>query len=134
MPIDPADDPQFSLLEAGTAADEDARPAPDAKYSSFVAFVDESGDRGMQTLDPAYPIFLLSFCVFYKRYYSEKVFPALHKFKFNHFGHDLVVLHEHEIRKEKGAFKFSGRAAKERFLKELRSDRTKQFHPDQLRG
>ena len=38
--------------------------------------------------------------MFYKRHYSEKVVPALQKFKFNHFGHDHVVLHENEIRKE----------------------------------
>lgn len=39
--------------------------------------------------------------------------------KFNYFGHDLVVLHEHEIRKEKGAFKFASRAAKQEFLGQL---------------
>jgi hypothetical protein len=44
--------------------------------------------------------------VFYKRHYSERVMPALHKFKFNHFGQNWVVLHEHEIRKEKGDFRF----------------------------
>jgi hypothetical protein len=62
---------------------------------------------------------VLAFCVFYKRHYSEKVVPALHKFKFNHFGHDLVVLHEHEIRKERGSFKFSNRQHKHDFLSEL---------------
>lgn len=73
----------------------------------------------MQTLDPAYPVFVLSFCVFYKKHYSEKVVPALHQFKFDHFGHDLVVLHEHEIRKEKGDFKFAHRAAKGQFIERL---------------
>lgn len=43
----------------------------------------------------------------------------MHKFKFNHFGHDLVVLHEHEIRKERGSFKFSNRQHKHDFLSEL---------------
>jgi hypothetical protein len=47
------------------------------------------------------------------------VVPALHKLKFNHFGHDLVVLHEHEIRKEKGAFKFANRTEKEGFISQL---------------
>jgi hypothetical protein len=46
--------------------------------------------------------------------------PALHKFKFNHFGHDLVVLHEHEIRKEKGDFRFFvNREHKQQFISEL---------------
>jgi hypothetical protein len=76
----------------------------------------------MQTLDAHYPVFALAFCVFYKRHYSEKVVPALHKFKFNHFGHDLVVLHEHEIRKEKGDFRFfANRQHKQRFITELTS-------------
>jgi hypothetical protein len=65
-------------------------------------------------------VFVLAFCVFYKRHYSERVVPALHKFKFNHFGHDLVVLHEHEIRKEKGDFRFfTNRQHKQQFIAEL---------------
>jgi len=47
---------------------------------------------------------VLAFCVFHKRHYSEKIVPALEKFKFNHFGHDQIVLHENEIRKGKGVF------------------------------
>jgi len=105
----------------------DDRPSPDAgetaypgRYSNFVVYVDESGDHGMQTLDANYPVFVLAFCVFHKRHYSEKVVPALHKFKFKHFGHDLVVLHEHEIRKEKGEFRFFvNRQHKQQFIAEL---------------
>lgn len=90
------------------------------KFGNFVIYVDESGDHGMQTLDANYPIFVLAFCVFHKRYYSEKLVPALHRFKFSHFGHDLVVLHEHDIRKEKGAFRFFiNRQHKQQFLTEL---------------
>ncbi|CAJ0732922.1 DUF3800 domain-containing protein [Ralstonia pickettii] len=114
---------QFSLFEAEppAAAEEGVGAAnpPQGRFSNFVVYVDESGDHGLQTLDPNYPVFVLAFCVFYKRHYSEKVVPALHKLKFNHFGHDLVVLHEHEIRKEKGAFKFANRQHKQQFLSEL---------------
>lgn len=92
---------------------------PTDKFSNFVVYVDESGDHGMQSLDPNYPLFVLAFCVFYKRHYAEKVSPALQKFKFKHFGHDLVVLHETEIRKETGAFHFQNRARKQDFLDEL---------------
>lgn len=91
------------------------------KFSNFVVYVDESGDHGMETVDGNYPVFVLAFCVFHKRHYSEKVVPALQKFKFNHFGHDLAVLHEHEIRKEKGDFKFQTRRQKQDFLLELTS-------------
>jgi hypothetical protein len=44
--------------------------------------------------------------VFHKRHYSEKILPAVEKLKFNYFGHSSVVLHEHEIRKQKGEFAF----------------------------
>ncbi len=54
-----------------------------------------------------------------KRHYSEKRVPALQKFKFNHFGHDHVVLHENEIREEKGVFKFVNEQHRNQFLNEL---------------
>ena len=92
---------------------------PFSQFSDFIVYVDESGDHGMQTLDPHYPIFVLAFCVFYKRHYSEVVVPSLHQMKFRHFGHDSVVLHEHEIRKEKGDFRFANRQHKLRFIEEL---------------
>lgn len=114
---------QFSLFEnEGVSADshvESIKPR-EGKYSNYVDYVDESGDHGMQNTDTNYPIFVLAFCVFHKRYYSEKVVPALQKFKFNHFGHDLIVLHEHEIRKEKGCFTlFQGHQQRTDFLEEL---------------
>jgi hypothetical protein len=113
---------QFSLFENEDAVAVEAAMSkpPTGKFSNFVVYVDESGDHGMQTLDPNYPVFVLSFCIFHKRYYCETVVPALEKFKFNHFGHDLVVLHEHEIRKEKGIFNFFlSREHKHEFLNEL---------------
>lgn len=74
----------------------------------------------MQTVDDQYPLFVLAFCVFHKRHYSEQVVSALEKFKFNYFGHDQVILHENEIRKEKGAFTiFRNREQKFQFLDEL---------------
>lgn len=87
-----------------------------AAFSDLVVYVDESGDHGLRNLDPNYPVFVLAFCVFYKRHYCERVVPALHRFKFDHFGHDLVVLHEHDIRKEQGAFRFASRLHKQAFL------------------
>lgn len=102
-------------------------PAPEEKavaqpFSKFIVYVDESGDHGMQTIDPQFPVFVLAFCVFHKGHYSEKVVSALEKFKFRHFGHDQIVLHESEIRKEKGSFRtFPTREHKNRFLGELTS-------------
>lgn len=112
---------QFSLFEVEAESSTQGSPSelPSGKFSNFIVYVDESGDHGMQTVDQNYPVFVLSFCVFYKRHYAEKVVPALEKFKFNYFGHDLVLLHEHEIRKETGQFLFQSREHKVRFIDQL---------------
>ena len=115
---------QFSLFE-----NEESIQLPnltesvvDSPYSSYIVYVDESGDHALQTIDPQYPVFVLAFCVFHKRHYSEKIVSALEKFKFNHFGHDHVILHEHDIRKEKGFFTFfKNREHKSSFITELAS-------------
>lgn len=73
-------------------------------FNDYVVFVDESGDHGMVSIDPDYPMFVLAFCLFEKNRYAECVVPAVLKFKFKHFGHDQVILHEHDIRKAKGPF------------------------------
>ncbi len=73
-------------------------------FSDFVVYVDESGDHGLKTMDNTYPMFVLAFCVFNKQQYANDITPKLQEFKFRYFGHDMVVLHEHEIRKPKGPF------------------------------
>lgn len=115
---------QFSLFESEDQAPQDAKQEQlsSSPFSNYIVYVDESGDHSLQNIDENYPVFVLAFCVFHKRYYSEKVVPALEKFKFNHFGHDHVVLHEHEIRKEKGFFTFfRDREHKSAFITELTS-------------
>ncbi|UUE99924.1 DUF3800 domain-containing protein [Xanthomonas hortorum pv. pelargonii] len=32
-----------------------------AQYSNYIVYVDESGDHGLETLDPNYPVFVLAF-------------------------------------------------------------------------
>jgi hypothetical protein len=73
-------------------------------FSDYVVYVDESGDHGLKSMDKTYPMFVLAFCVFQKREYATVITPKLQEFKFRYFGHDMVVLHEHEIRKPKGPF------------------------------
>lgn len=90
------------------------------EYSDFMVYVDESGDHSLQSIDPNYPIFVLAFCIFYKKHYLSYVVPTVQQLKFDHFGHDMVVLHEHEIRKEKGVFNvFTSREQKHLFLDQL---------------
>ncbi|MBX8516216.1 DUF3800 domain-containing protein [Pseudomonas cichorii] len=116
---------QFCLFEneaPEAAKTEEENPvAPSGRFSNYIVYVDESGDHNLQTVDPHYPMFVLAFCVFHKRYYCETVIPALQKFKFNHMGHDLIGLHELDIRKEKGMFSslFVSRQHKHHFLNEL---------------
>jgi hypothetical protein len=98
---------------------EAAPMVPGRQHSNYVVYVDESGDHGLESIDPQYPVFVLAFCVFQKAYYVSHVVPALESFKFKHFGHDVVVLHETDIRKERGSFRFSSRPHKEAFLDEL---------------
>jgi hypothetical protein len=73
-------------------------------FSDYIVYVDESGDHSLTSIDPQYPVFALSFCVVRKDEYATSVVPAMQAFKFKYWGHDAVVLHEHEIRKSKNDF------------------------------
>lgn len=106
-----------SRLDGQGEASNPTRPAQ--QFSNYICYVDESGDHGLETVDPNYPLFVLAFCVFHKRHYVQAVAPAIEAFKFRHFGHDTVVLHENEIRKEKGDFRFNDRQHKHAFIDEL---------------
>jgi hypothetical protein len=74
-------------------------------FDDFIVFADESGDHGLISIDSHYPIFVIAFCIIKKKEYADLIVPELIKFKFNFFGHDNIILHEHDIRKAKGAFK-----------------------------
>jgi len=76
----------------------------DTKFSDYIIYVDESGDHSLEHVNPQYPLFVLAFCVFNKHVYLTQITPALQRFKFKYFGHDMIVLHEHEIRKAKNDF------------------------------
>lgn len=96
------------------------RDSAESAFGKYIVYVDESGDHSLQSIDQQYPVFTLAFCIFHKRHYSEVIVPAIEKFKFNHFGHDQVILHEHEIRKRVGIFNFSGdRVHQKHFMDEL---------------
>lgn len=76
------------------------------KFSDFIVFADESGDHGLVSIDPQFPMFALVFCVFEKKRYVEEIEPAFRHLKFKYFGHDAAVLHEREIRKQEPPFAF----------------------------
>lgn len=72
--------------------------------SDFIVYVDESGDHSLEKVNPVFPLFVLSLCIFRKDDFLSQVVPSIQRFKFKHFGHDLVILHEAEIRKQHGPF------------------------------
>lgn len=89
-------------------------------FSDYLVFVDESGDHGLDTIDPGYPMFVLAFCVMRKEDYVGLLTPAVQRFKMKHFGHDDVILHERDIRTDQGAFAFlKTKEKKQAFLDEL---------------
>lgn len=90
------------------------------EHSHYVIYVDESGDHSLTKIDPNFPVFTLAFCIFHKRHYVNKVIPLVNSFKFRHFGHDLIVLHEADIKKEREPFNiFRSDAEQQRFMSEL---------------
>ncbi len=74
-------------------------------FSDYIVYVDESGDHSMgESVDKAFPIFVLAFCIFKKSEYAKTIVPDMKDFKFKYFGHDIVNLHEREIRKAQKDF------------------------------
>jgi len=74
-------------------------------YGNYIVYVDESGDHSLTSIDSEYPLFVLTLTIFEKNSYSNQAVPLFKKLKFDYFGHDLVVLHENEIRRRKNEFK-----------------------------
>lgn len=71
----------------------------------YVVYVDESGNAEGVAPGHPFPLFLLALCVFEISKYVTNVVPKFQTLKFEFFGHDLVVLHEREIRRKSGDFK-----------------------------
>ena len=93
------------------------------QFSDYIVYVDESGDHGLRNIDPEFPVFCLAFCIIEKTEYYNKVVPALQELKFRYWGHDTVVLHEHDIRIQRGDFSFlrGDSATREVFMSEIES-------------
>ena len=67
-------------------------------------FIDESGDHGLRSIDHHYPVFVLCGVLVRKLDYAEQLGPRLCRLKMDFWGHDEIVLHEHDIRKPSGQF------------------------------
>lgn len=86
----------------------------------YIFYADESGDHSLVSVDSAYPLFVLTICGFKIVEYTQRTVPSFQRFKFRYFGHDMTVLHEHEIRKQAGEFAFlTDLTLRESFQKDL---------------
>lgn len=61
-------------------------------FSAFIAFVDERGDHPRLSTPADYPVFVLAFCILPAAASVQQVTSAVRGLKFEHFGHDLVIL------------------------------------------
>lgn len=83
-------------------------------------YIDESGDHGVDDRNSDYPLFVLVACCFETSDYVRHFLPSMIEFKLRHRGHELVVLHEREIRRPQGEFSFLLNASKRAaFLEDL---------------
>lgn len=90
------------------------------EWGDYIVYVDESGDHGLKSINPEYPIFVLACCIFKKDIYNTVVSPTFQQFKMNQWGHDIVVLHEREIHDKRNAFSFLfNREKYENFMQQL---------------
>lgn len=86
-------------------------------WSDYLVFVDESGDHGLEKIDPQYPVFVLLFCLVEKGTYASTLCTELQRFKYEFFGRDTVILHEYDIRKAYGPFSILQNASvRDRFM------------------
>jgi len=74
------------------------------QFSDYIVYVDESGDHSLRTINPDYPVFVLAFCLFEKKTYIEQIVPVVQQLKFQYFGHDMIILHEADIRRSRPPF------------------------------
>ena len=90
-------------------------------FSDYLIFADESGDHGLASIDQHFPVFALVFCILRKEDYHSQIVPQMQRLKLRYWGHDQVILHEHDIRKEKGPFGLlrTNRELRDQFMADL---------------
>lgn len=73
-------------------------------FSDYIVYFDESGSPSLEADKDDYPVFVLASVLIEKTHYAQKVVPALQALKFGYFGHDQVIFHERDIRRQSGEF------------------------------
>ncbi len=91
-------------------------------FNEYIIYADESGDHYLGPSDADYPIFVLVFCLFKKTVYFNKIVPSFQQFKFETFGHDMVVLHGHDIKRQVKPFTFlKSKSKRDEFMRRMAS-------------
>lgn len=75
-------------------------------FSDYIVFADESGSPALDGPDPTFPVFVLNCVLVSKIEYAGRVVPDLQRLKFDFVGHDQLVLHERDIRRQQREFAF----------------------------
>lgn len=76
------------------------------EFSDYIVFADESGTPVLDNPDPTFPVFVLNCLLIEKSVYRQEVVPSLQGLKFDFVGHDQLILHERDIRRQQNAFAF----------------------------
>jgi len=88
-------------------------------WSDYLVFVDESGDHSMDPINVDYPIFVLSLCIVARGDYTASLVPTIKDLKIDYFGHDLAILHEHDILRKKAWFSKFGKEQRDELMQRL---------------
>ena len=77
-----------------------------AGFSQYIVYADESGSPVLGADAKDFPVFVLVFLIVKKTHYIQEVVPRIQQLKFDFVGHDQLILHERDIRRQSGAFAF----------------------------
>lgn len=77
-----------------------------AAFSQYIIYADESGSPVLAADAQDFPVFVLVFLIVKKTHYATVLVPQIQQLKFDMVGHDQLILHERDIRRQSGAFAF----------------------------
>ena len=90
---------------------------PTLPRTELIAFIDEAGDYGLETIDPKMPVFATCALTMRVEDYLTTAVPSLNRVKYKFFGSECVVLHGHKIRQRDGEFRIlKVQAVREEFM------------------
>jgi hypothetical protein len=77
---------------------------------TLIAYLDETGDHSLTSIDPGFPVFLLMLLVTDCSHYAQIIVPSIYQLKMDYWGHEAVILHSRDIRKAQRDFAFLAKA------------------------